>query len=261
MLKILQISDLHVLPAATDTLLGVNTEYYFRKVLEVAHAEQGPFDLILVTGDLAQHPSPSNYRRILHLLQSYSTTTLCMPGNHDDFDLMQDILNDGQVSCRKQLLLKDWQIICLNSQKPNSPGGTLTREELGFLEACLKEQPEMPTLIALHHHCIATGCDWLDTMQVENSEDLLDLAGRHRQVKAIVYGHVHQDISTRHAGIDIVSAPATCFQFDLSSAEFTVEDSPSGYRIFECDADGSLRSASYRLSEPPRGLMRDAHSF
>lgn len=261
MLKILQISDLHILPAETDTLLGVNTEFYFRQTLKHAHTEHGPFDLILVSGDLAQDPCPASYRRILQQLQSYRTTTLCLPGNHDDFESMQAILNEGVVSCRKQLRMQDWQIVCLNSQKPDSPAGELRIEELAFLEKCLTALPEVPALIAVHHHCTPSGSGWLDTMQIENSAALLELVGRYPQVKAITYGHVHQEMTARHGGIDIFSAPATCFQFEPHSTEFSVEDTPPGYRIFELFADGRLESACYRLSGPLRGLRRDAHSY
>jgi Icc protein len=260
-LKILQISDLHILPETTDTLLGVDTEFYFRQVLKAAHAEHGPFDLILVSGDLAQGPCPASYRRILKQLQSYGTTTLCLPGNHDDFDLMQAILNEGVVSCRKHLRLHDWQIVCLNSQKPGSPVGELRLEELDFLEECLTAQPDLPALIAVHHHCVATGSGWLDSMQIENSAALLVLLERHPQVKAITYGHVHQEMTASHAGIGIFSAPATCFQFEPHSSEFSVENIPPGYRIFELFEDGSLESTCFRLSEPLRGLKTGAHGY
>lgn len=261
MLKILQISDLHVLPAATDTLLGVNTEYYFRQVLDVAHAEHGPFDLILVTGDLAQDPCRAAYQRIRQHLEAYRTMALCLPGNHDDFPLMQAILNDGLVSCQKQLLLKNWHIICLNSQKPGSPAGDLPAEELAFLESSLVARPEVPALIAVHHHCLASGCDWLDTMQIENSEALLELLGRHSQVKVLTYGHVHKQVDTSYGGIGIFSAPSTCFQFELNSTEFSVEDSPPGYRVFELAADGSFSTGCYRIAEPLKGLTKDVHSY
>lgn len=259
--KILQISDLHILPDSNDTLLGVNTEYYFRRVLETAHAEQGPFDLILVTGDLAQDPCPASYRRVLERLQNWRTTTLCLPGNHDDLELMQKILNNGVVSCRKHITLKNWQIICLNSQKPGSPAGTLSAEELAFLENCLATEAKLPTLIAVHHHCLPTGCEWLDTMQIENSALLLDLLDRNPRVKVLTYGHVHKQISTAYGHTGLFSAPSTCFQFELNSTEFSVEDRPPGYRVFDLAEDGSYETACYYLKEALQGLVKDIHSY
>ena len=261
MLKILQISDLHILPDATGTLMGVNTDACFRKVLKEAHADHGQFDLIIVTGDLAQNPSPAGYLRIMQTLQIYQTPTLCLPGNHDDFAMMQTILNSGGISCSKHLQMLDWQIICLNSQKPDSPVGLLSAAELLFLECCLDEQPETPTLIALHHPCVSSGSPWLDSMQLTNSAELLELLSRHKQVKAVTFGHVHQEIACRSHDIALYSVPATCFQFLPQSSQFSLENSAPGYRLFELFADGSLKSACYRLPNPPAGLRLDLSSY
>lgn len=261
MTKILQISDLHILPESDATLLGVNTEYYFHQVLATAHAEHGPFDLILVTGDLAQDPCPASYRRILAQLQFYRTKANCLPGNHDDLNLMQEILNQGQVGCKKQLLIGGWQIICLNSQKPDSPVGRLADTELEFLDACLKTEADRPALIALHHHCIASGCTWLDTMQIENSAALLERLDHYPQIKLLTYGHVHKAIASEYRGVGIFSAPSTCFQFELHSEQFSVDDAPPGYRVFELSSDGGFETACYRIDESPKGLSKNVHSY
>lgn len=261
MLKLLQISDLHILEKESDTLLGINTEYYFRQVLKYAHAEHGPFDLILISGDLAQDPCPDTYNRILKELREYRTLTLCLPGNHDDFGLMQALLENEVATCNKHLLIKDWQIIALSSQKLNSPVGLLSQEELNFLERCLTAYPNIPALITMHHNCVPCGSPWLDTMQIENSVDLLKLFDRHPQVKVVTYGHVHQAMSVNHKGIAIFATSATCFQFVPNSLEFSIEDGPAGYRIFELYDNGKLESASYRIAEPLQGLDMTAHNY
>ena len=67
-LSILQITDLHILPELDETFLGINTEYYFSAVLDLALAENPHFDFILLTGDLTQDPCAASYRRILDRL-------------------------------------------------------------------------------------------------------------------------------------------------------------------------------------------------
>ena len=151
-LTILQITDLHILPGLDETFLGIDTEYYFSAVLEQALAENRHYNLILVTGDLAQDPSAASYRRILDRLATTDTPCICLPGNHDDYALMQQVFNTGQISCRKQVLLENWQLICLNSQIPGAPGGRLAKQELVFLEDCLINHPHHHALIAVHHH-------------------------------------------------------------------------------------------------------------
>jgi Icc protein len=250
MLKILQISDLHLMGTASDTLLGVDTEYYFCRVLEQAHTRHGPFDLLLLTGDLAQQPSETSYRRLLSILQTYPGRGVCLPGNHDDLPQMLKVLNTAQISCQRYLPLKNWQIICLNSQQPGSAAGELAAAELQFLQQRLQAEPDAPTLIALHHHCISSGSPWMDTMQIHNSGDLLAIVDQHPQVKIITFGHVHQEINNQYGDIGIFSTPATCFQFLPFTPKMAVTDESPGYRLFELHEDGSFNTACYRITEP-----------
>jgi Icc protein len=261
MLKILQISDLHILSEPSATLLGINTDYYFQQVLAAAHSQHGPFDLLLLTGDLAQETSVASYERILSTLQSYPTPCLCLPGNHDDEVLMQSILNTPQVSSDRQMQFGNWQIICLNSRQPGTPVGYLAKAELQFLEQRLTAQPDAPTMLALHHHCISSGSPWMDTMQLQNSPELLAIVDKHPQLKIVTFGHVHQVITSRYRHVAVFSAPATCFQFQPFATEMAVTEESPGYRLFELAADGGYTTDCYRLSEPLLGLDHNSHSY
>lgn len=261
MLKILQLSDLHILPAADDTMLGIATEFYFARVLSEAHQQHGRFDLIILSGDLAQDPCPASYQRILQHLHPYQTPTLCLPGNHDDAQLMQGILQDDWVSCAKHLLVGGWHFIALNSQKLGSPVGYLIADELILLRQLLAEHPDIPTLVAVHHPCVASGSVWLDTMQIENSAEFLAILAEYPQVKAVTCGHVHQELATERHGIKIFAAPASCFQFTPLSSEFSIADTSPGYRIFQLFADGRLASSCHRITDSLDKLDREAHGY
>jgi len=261
MLRVLQITDLHIKPHLGDTMFGINTEIFFQQTLQHAYDQHGHFDLILLTGDLAQNPSGDSYRRIFQHLLSYETPCLCLPGNHDDFSLMKKYLNQGMVSCGKILQMGGWQIIALNSQKPNSAVGELPTSELAFLERILTSNVNLPTLIAVHHNCIASGSPWLDTMQIQNSEEFLSLIQAFPQVKAVAFGHVHQELSSSLNEIAIFGTPASCFQFAPNSIEFSIDDIEPGYRIFNLFADGSLQSECHRAPINMAHLDRTAHAY
>lgn len=260
-LRILQISDLHVTPHMGDLMLGLDTEVFFRRTLDHAHSHHGPFDLMLLTGDLAQDPCADSYQRICKHLHDYPTPCLCLPGNHDDFDLMRQHLQQGKVSCDKQTVIGNWHIVLLNSQKVNSPVGALSDAELAFLRQALQSEPELPTLIAVHHHCIPSGSRWMDTMQIENSEAFLSLLQQHPQVKGVTFGHVHQVYEAKLADTVIVACPASCFQFTPYSQAFSIADTPPGYRVFELYEDGSLTSKVYRVPIDMGELDRSAHEY
>jgi Icc protein len=259
-LKVLQLTDLHILPDPGGKLLGIDTEDFFQQTLAHAHAAHGPFDLILLTGDLGQDPSADSYRRICRHLRTYQTPCLCLPGNHDDWELMKTELNIGFVSCRKHLLLNNWQIIALNSQKPGSPAGFVSQEELTFLQQTLSAN-DMPALLAIHHHCVASGSSWMDTMQIENGEELLAAAERFPLVKAITCGHLHQEMQTSHNQIAIFATPASCFQFKPLATEFELDTLAPGYRVLELFDDGNLQSRCYRVPISMNGLQTNEHSY
>ena len=247
-LSILQLSDLHILKAPEYTMLGVNTWHYFQACLEQAVSEaKRRFDLILLTGDLAQDPCPASYQRILTALEAYDTPCICLPGNHDDYGLMQQILNTGKINCRKQVLLGNWQLISLNSQIPGETAGRLSNKELGFLENCLAENPNCHALIAVHHHCLETKSVWMDTMIIANAQELLALADKYPQVKLIVNGHIHQVMDIKTANFRVLGTPSTCFQFTPETTEFSVNNTAPGYRLIVLYADGRVESEVVRL--------------
>lgn len=253
-LNVLQISDLHILDTPGDTMLGVNTEYYFQQTLARAFAIHGHFDLILVTGDLTQEPSSSSYRRIASHLADYKTPCLCLPGNHDDPTLMAAHLNNAWVKYDQQIRLGSWRFVLLNSRVDDSPAGRLSKNDLIWLEALLEKQTDDFFVVAVHHHAYLSGCAWLDRIGIENGQQLLDLLERYDNVKALVNGHIHQDLKRHHQHITMLSAPSTCFQFATNSADFMIDDLPPGYRVLNLFDDGSLTGDCYRLPEKLNGL-------
>lgn len=276
-ISILQLSDLHILAEPQDKMLGINTEHYFHACLEQAvrhgsrqpvrpssrqaFAEKHRFDLILLTGDLAQHPCAASYRRILSSLEAYETPCVCLPGNHDDYGLMRQVFNTDKVSCCKQIFLGSWQLISLNSQIPGKPGGRLANEELEFLEECLTGNPDHHALIAVHHHCLETNSPWMDTMIIENRQALLAIADKYPQVKAITTGHIHQVLDIKTASFRVFGVPSTCFQFVPGSTEFGVNDTAPGYRLIDLYADGRIESEVVRLPEPLAELQINTHGY
>lgn len=247
MIKILQVTDSHILPSPDQELIGIKTEKYFRQVLDYAFQHHGPFDQILLTGDLAQDPCRESYQNIAQILHKYDTHCLCLPGNHDDFGLMRSVFKDDLINCNKQKQIENWQLLCLNSQKPGCPGGYLAEEELDFIDGKLTESAELYTLIAMHHHCISSDSVWMDTMITENKDALFEVLKRHPQVKGIIFGHVHQVIEKHQQNIAIYSSPASCFQFKPGCEEFALDNKPPGFRVLELYEDGAINSQVYWL--------------
>jgi len=261
-LSILQVTDLHILPSSNETFLGINTEDYFLAVLNLALAENRPFDLIIVTGDLAQHPNLESYQRILQHLEATHTPCICLPGNHDDAQLMQQIFNTPSVNCGKQILLGNWQLIFLNSQVKGASGGQLSNQELCLLDDCLSKHPDHHALIAVHHHCLETKSAWMDTMMIENSLELWAILDKYPKVKIITNGHIHQLMDIEYRGVRVLGTPSTCFQFKPNSPSFSLDAMAApGYRHIKLSSNGSFQTFISRLSEPLKDLKIDSLGY
>lgn len=260
-LSILQITDLHILSSPEAMLQGVNTSYYFHAILKRALSDNPGIDLVLVTGDLSQDGCLESYRYILEILQAYHIRCICLPGNHDNFSAMQQVLNTDRVNCQKQFFWGSWQIISLNSQIPGDDRGYLSGEELQFLDHCLSAYPEYYGLITVHHHCLETQSAWLDTMIILNSQELFKIVDRYPQVKSITCGHIHQVMDVQRESVRLLGTPSTCFQFKPESRTFALDDTMPGYRLIKLYADGQLDTEVYRLPGKLLGLKPDVYGY
>jgi Icc protein len=260
-LSLLQVTDIHVLPTFENTLLGVQTERYFHDVLAHAFEKRKNYDLLLLTGDLAQSPCVASYQRILEKIETLQIPVRCLAGNHDNFDLMQHIFNTPQISCQKQTRFDKWQILTLNSQIIGQEKGYLAQTELDFLETCLHENKDLFTLIALHHNCLPTGSAWLDTMTIENSDAFLNMVTRFPNVKVIANGHIHQEMDKKTGGISVLGTPSTCFQFALNNADFKMDRMAPGYRIIDLFDDGTIETCVHRIESDMSELELDSEGY
>lgn len=249
--NIVQFSDLHLYEDGNQTLLGLNTDVSFGSVLEMAQKNHWTPDLVLATGDLVHEGLPSSYKKLHKHLDSLNIPVYCLPGNHDHPKNMDKYLNSGHVSTKKQIFLGQWQIIMLDSTIAGEDGGCLVPEELDFLQQCLQENSNLFTLVCLHHHPVYIKSEWLDTMALANPEEFYRVIDGHDQVKAVVFGHIHQEYRAKRNGVEIISAPSTCIQFKPYSPRFAVDSLAPGYRWFGLQADGQLITGVQRLDQVP----------
>jgi Icc protein len=252
--RILQITDFHIRSQPDETLLGVNPQQSFEATLAAALAETTEPDLALLTGDLAQDASASTYERLREGLASLPCSGYCLPGNHDDPSLMASVLARPPIHYQSHILMKGWQIICLDSTIRHSPYGKLADDQLALLEQYLVEYPDHFALVALHHHPVASGSAWMDTMQLENADAFFDLLDRHSQARGVVFGHIHQTLESEYRGLRILGTPSTCFQFKPGQAQFALDALPPGYRWIELHPDGHITTQVQRLNTIPSGL-------
>ncbi len=242
---ILHITDPHIYAAPEADLLGVNTRDSLEAVLDkVQYRGHDRPDLVLVSGDIAQDLSAEAYDYFCERMSMFEVPVFWIPGNHDDFPLMRS--RDQAISSDKCLKVGDWQIILLNSQVPGKVHGQLDDDELQYLETTLKGAKESPALLVTHHQPVPVGSAWLDKIGLRNAARVQEILADHPQVKAMLCGHVHQELDQTLQGRRYLATPSTCVQFQRHSEEFAASSECPGYRTLRCHADGRIETEVHR---------------
>jgi 3',5'-cyclic-AMP phosphodiesterase len=248
--RLVQITDSHLFADPGGKLLGLTTRSSFEAVLALALGEGAPADALVMTGDLVHDESPEGYDYLSGVLEATGLPCYCIPGNHDRPDLMGQRLGAaamGQVDSRQ---LGPWSLLFLDSTRPGQEGGLLAGEQLDWLDGLLAKNPA-PSLVFLHQHPISVRSAWMDTMDVANGAELIALCDRHPNVRALVFGHIHQELDAERGGYRILGAPSTCVQFLPESDDFALDTRPPGYRELLLYPDGRLETWVRRLAAYP----------
>ena len=68
-------------------------------------------------------------------------------------------------------------------------------------------------MVCLHHHPIAMGSRWLDSVGLADAQDFWKIIDAHSNVRAVVWGHVHQAFDGKRGDVRLFATPSTGAQF------------------------------------------------
>jgi 3',5'-cyclic-AMP phosphodiesterase len=179
-LLIAQLSDPHIRVGPGD---GAAT-----RALAAAVDAVLPYDpaAVVVTGDLADTGSPSEYERVRELLAPLAVPVHVLPGNHDDHDALMATFDLPAIQYTAQC--GPVKIVACDTTIPGRDDGRFDASR----QAWLKEQlePGTPTLVAMHHPPLITGVPAFDElgMPAEDRHALRQLVGDAR----VIAGHIHR---------------------------------------------------------------------
>ena len=245
--RIIQITDTHLFADPSELFDGINTQASLMQVVELMRSAHWPADFVLATGDLVHDPEPATYRRLQEILESLGVPVYCIPGNHDDPDVMREWLPSERVRLASSVLTDRWQVILLNTQVPEMHGGTLSEQELATLDECLHYHPDHHALVCLHHPPVSIDSPWMDAMSLTNADRFFAVLDRHPQVRCVLWGHIHQEFDDRRKNVRLLATPSTCVQFTPRAKQHERDDKKPGYRWLVLNPDGSLETGINRL--------------
>lgn len=248
-LRILQVTDTHLGQDADEQLLGLRTADSFDDVLCQIQASQERFDVVLASGDISGDGTLGSYERFIKAVRHYlpGTPIAWLEGNHDDPASMHSLTMWSPLT--EYMTLGNWRIIMLNSRVPFEDRGELAPHEIDRLDRLLAADPTAPTLIFLHHQVVPVGSAWIDQYVVSNADEFFGVIDRYENVKAVSWGHVHQEFFTVRNGVDLLAAPSTCVQFKPKSDDFVVDTTMPGYRVYELYPNGAYKTSVNRIAE------------
>jgi len=171
---------------------------------------------LLILGDLSQQPRPAEWDAAAAV--EHPGLPICViPGNHEGWDedwarRMSDTEERlASPECRYDgsrgiLDLDGWRILLLSSLVPGENWGELGEEQRAWLDARLDEAPERPTLLAVHHPYLAHPASVvLDRTArftfLQDADALETVLARHRQVVAVLSGHLHANWTGRRGDV------------------------------------------------------------
>jgi 3',5'-cyclic-AMP phosphodiesterase len=253
------LSDMHFLEDPSRPQHGTLTSEIFERAIPLVNALRP--DLIVVGGDLTSDEKEASYRRAHAALARLLAPVHVVMGNHDDRRAFRAVFHPDQPATGDPVTRAFDQGPCrfvlLDSLIPGAVEGRMEADQLAWLDRELTAHPERPTFVFLHHPPLPIGVRWLDDLGFLNGGDLVRVLQGHPQVRAVLFGHVHQPRIWRRGTTVFASVPALAFQFSATEQETSgrhITQGMPGFRVVHARDGGGFASALHYLDG---GIVRD----
>ena len=209
-------------------------------VRDVAAVAPAP-GAVLVSGDLTEHGFAHEYHRVRDLLSALPMPVHVLGGNHDDREILRASFplpgddGDGE-DYRYAARCGPLRLVAVDTTDPGRVEGRLGAERLAWLDARRSEEPETPTVVAMHHPPLVLGIPAWDEIGLPDADRaaLGEIVTGHPQVRRIVSGHVHRAALGSVGGCPVFTCPSTWIQGRLDFAhpdELSVVAEPPGFAV------------------------------
>jgi Icc protein len=249
---LVQITDTHVVERGTLLYGQADTALHLAETIVAINAMRPRPDLVLITGDLVEHPGPVTYSHFRDLIAPLKMPVYLMPGNHDDPAVMCDFFCGTEMFPGKdphfQYVIEgpDFRTLVLNSHFDNSELPFFGPRRLEWAQEALAES-DQPTLVAIHHPPMKTGIGFIDMVGEQWYQGLGEVLKRNPQVLKVICGHGHLDLHGRLGQVPVQMVGSIAHQL---IADRVLDIAPSFYNapvppMLHHWLDGDLVSGYY----------------
>lgn len=232
--RILHLSDTHVTENGFDED-GVDAAAALDRLL--ADARHVPdLDLVVVSGNVADDGSEAGCAAVLERVgrfaaqrgipQVYST------GNHDNRDAFAAVLGSGHLGPDgtdvgglapvdgERAAVSDvggLRVITLDSLVPGSIHGRIGAAQVEWLRQILAHPAAAGSIVVFHHPPVyLEQSPWMPRFVLRNPEELGDVL-EGSDVRLVLCGHVHHQMSGMLAGVPVCATPGIVTRIDLTA--------------------------------------------
>lgn len=222
-----------------------------RAALAHVAAMDPPVDLLLVTGDIADHGLAEEYAEADAVFANWSgpAPILWCPGNHDvraAYAAWQGAPVDRPVN--RSHRIPGLLVVLLDSMVPADAGrridhGYLAPETLTWLDAELAGLgPDELAVVCLHHPPPLLHQRVMDPIRLRNADDLEEVLTRHDRVAAVLVGHAHTACATTYAGRPLLvgGGLASTVPLDAEDLPYITDSLPACFAVHLLEPTGRI---------------------
>ncbi len=259
--KIITLTDIHITPG-NQLLIGIDPKERLALAIDHINRTQADADLLIITGDLSHYGDAESYVSLRTILSALTIPAKILVGNHDNRENFLKVFPDAETDPNGYVQfaarLGEYKLIGLDSM--NSPriegtrhgAGYLGAARLQFLADALANEPEVPSILFMHHPAFKVGFPGMDAIPLMDPDAFHDVIKNH-DVRMIIFGHIHRSISVSWRGINATGYRSLVDQmpFDLvtEDSSLAVAEPPS-YGVILLEADTVLAHSVEFMTEP-----------
>ncbi|HEY0248172.1 MAG TPA: metallophosphoesterase [Gryllotalpicola sp.] len=251
-LRILHLSDTHLLADPEARHNGIDTTAALDRVLERAEPVEG-IGLVVVSGDLSEDGSAAAYEKLRDRIEPFAAArgakTAYVMGNHDLREGFEQVLGarDGVLE------VQGFRVIRLDTAVPGAGYGELFPEQLEWLASVLATPAERGSIVVMHHAPVPAWSALLHALELQHPDAAL-AAFSFGDVRLVLSGHYHHSVASRAAGIPVIVAPGVTNTTDaLAPGGRERAASGSGFAVIDVPEAGEPAATFLSAPAPTDG--------
>ena len=256
-----QITDMHVRRRGLVLHHMPHVHQPLRRALAAIGDWAEPPVCIVATGDLTQSGTPDEYQRLRQILEESSVPVYLLPGNHDRREALcaafgdHSYLRGFEPAVQYTIEFSQLRVIALDTSEGTRRGGFLDGTRLRWLDERLRERPQTPTILAMHHPPFPTGVRNFDGQEFEGRQALGAIVRDHPQIQRVICGHIHQPLVRTWCGTVGVTAPSTAPTLVLHPRAPGLSWEPGGFLLHRYDRERGVTTKVVRTASAPVSLI------